>query len=107
NDDGSIKRLTTDIHTPSEPENQRDRHVDVKVSGGTVQISKRDKSGTVDRTFKTDGGIAMAHADQMYSLYELYFAAALKHAKAANIAAGPPSHVRQVFIDPVVRHFTL
>src|SRR4051812_15898552 len=107
NDDGSIKRLTTDIHTPSEPENQRDRHVDVKVSGNSVRISKRDKTGTVQRTFDTGGGIAMAHLPQMYSLYELYFAAALKHAKAANIPAGKPIDMRQFYVDREFDNFPL
>ena len=41
-DDGSIKKLVMDIHTPSEPENQRDRHVEAEVSGNSVSISKRD-----------------------------------------------------------------
>lgn len=107
NDDGSIKRLTTDIHTPSEPENQRDRHVDVKVSDSSVHISRRDKTGAIESTFKTNGGIAMAHVPQMYSLYELYFAAALKHAKAANIAAGQPIDMRQFYIDREFDNFPL
>jgi hypothetical protein len=106
-DDGRIERLDMDIHTPSEPENQRDRHVEVKVSSGSVQISKKDKTGTKTRTFQTDGGIAMAHLPQMYSLYELYFAAALKHAKAANIPAGKPIDMRQFYIDREFDNFPL
>jgi len=106
-DDGRIERLDMDIHTPSEPENQRDRHVEVKVSSGSVQVSKKDKTGTKTRTFQTDGGIAMAHLPQMYSLYELYFAAALKHAKAANIPAGKPIDMRQFYIDREFDNFPL
>src|SRR4051812_7837182 len=34
--DGSIKHLVMDIHTPSEPENQRDRHVVVDASTSAV-----------------------------------------------------------------------
>ena len=86
-DDGSIRKLEMDIHTPSEPENQRDRHVEAEVSGNSVTVSKRDKTGTKKRTFDTAGGIAMAHLPQMYSLYELYFDAALRHAKATSIAS--------------------
>jgi Protein of unknown function (DUF2911). len=105
--DGSIKHLAMDIHTPSEPVNQRDRHVEVDVTSDAVHISKRDKSGTLERNFKTDGGIAMAHLPQMYSLYELYFAAALKHAKAANVAAGTPIQMRQFYIDREFDNFPL
>lgn len=106
-DDGRIERLDMDIHTPSEPENQRDRHVEVKVSSSSVQISKKDKTGTKTRTFETEGGIAMAHLPQMYSLYELYFAAALKHGKAANIAVGKPIEMRQFYIDREFDNFPL
>lgn len=104
---GSIKRLVMDIHTPSAPENQRDRHVEVDVSSDAVHISKRDKSGTLDRKFSTGGGIAMAHLEQMYSAYELYFAAALAHARAANIAVGHPIQLRQFYIDREFDNFPL
>jgi Protein of unknown function (DUF2911). len=43
----------------------------------------------------------------MYSLYELYFAAALKHAKAANIPAGKPIQMRQFYIDREFDNFPL
>src|SRR5688500_11133308 len=42
NDDGSIRRLVMDIHTPSEPENQRQRRVIADVSMDSVRITKRD-----------------------------------------------------------------
>lgn len=106
-DDGRIRRLVMDIHTPSEPENQRDRHVEVEVSDNSVEITKTDKTGTKKRTFKTDGGIAMAHLPQMYSLYDLYFAAALKHAKAANIGVDQPIPMRQFYIDREFDNFPL
>jgi hypothetical protein len=106
-DDGRIEHLVMDIHTPSEPENERDRHVEVDVSNKEVHISKRDKTGTKTRTFATDGGIAMAHLPQMYSLYELYFAAALEHARAANIGTGKPIDMRQFYIDREFDNFPL
>ena len=106
-DDGSIRKLEMDIHTPSEPENQRDRHVEAEVSGNSVTVSKRDKTGTKKRTFDTAGGIAMAHLPQMYSLYELYFDAALRHAKATNIGAGQPVRMRQFYIDREFDNFPL
>jgi hypothetical protein len=105
--DGSISRLVTDIHTPSEPQNQRDRHVEAKVRGDSVYISKRDKAATMKRSFARSGGIAMAHLPQMYSLYELYFAAALKHAKATNIPPGDRVQMRQFYIDREFDNFPL
>ena len=106
-DDGSIKRLVMDIHTPSEPENQRDRRVEAEVNGRTVRISKRDKAGTLKRTFDTDGGTAMAHLPQMYSLYDLYLAVALRKATAANVAPGEPIPMRQFYIDREFDNFPL
>jgi hypothetical protein len=107
NDDASIKRLMMDIHTPGEPENQRDRRVEAEVSSSSVHISRRDKSGTKERTFRTDGGIAMAHLPQMYSLYELYLAAALNHSRTANIGAGQAIDMRQFYIDREFDNFPL
>ena len=50
----------------------------------SVHISKTDGTGTLNRDFATGGSIVVAHVPQMYSLYELYFAAALKHAAASK-----------------------
>ena len=86
--DGSIRHLVMDIHTPSEPANQRERKVIADVTTDSVHISKTDGTGTLNRDFATGGGIVVAHVPQMYSLYELYFAAALKHAAASKSAAG-------------------
>jgi hypothetical protein len=106
-DDGSIERLMMNIHTPSEPEPQRDRRVEADVHDSSVHISKRDKTGTTKRSFNTAGGIAMAHLPQMYSLYELYFAAALRRAKEANILPGQPVQMRQFYIDREFDNFPL
>src|SRR5688500_1002021 len=43
--------------------------------------------------------MAMAHVPQMYSLYELYYAAALRRAAAANRAPGDTVQMRQFYID--------
>ena len=59
-DDGSIRKLVMDIHTPSEPEDQRDRHVEAEVSGNSVSVSKRDKTGTKKRTLIRQDSIAVA-----------------------------------------------
>ncbi|MDQ3242824.1 MAG: DUF2911 domain-containing protein [Gemmatimonadota bacterium] len=103
----SIRRLVMDIHTPSEPENQRDRRVEAEVSGDSVRISKRDGTGTKRRAFATGGGIAMAHLPQMYSLYELYFAAALRRADTLKIASGEGVPMRQFYIDREFDNFPL
>jgi len=81
---GGIRHLAMDIVTPSEEPKQRMRRVTVDVTRDSVHIVKRDSAGTVSRDFATNGGIAMAHLPQMYSLYELYFDAALGQLKAST-----------------------
>ena len=105
NDDGSIRHLVMDIHTPSEPANERERKVIADVANNEVHLSKTDSTGTVNRDFKTGGGIVVAHVPQMYSLYELYFVAALKHAAASK--AGNPVQLRQFYIDREFDRFPL
>ncbi|HEX2207585.1 MAG TPA: DUF2911 domain-containing protein [Longimicrobium sp.] len=97
--DGGIRRLLMDIHTPSEPAGQQERRVVAEVGDGSVRVSKHDETGTVTRAFATQGGMAMAHVPQMYSLYELYFAAALRRAAAAHRAPGDTVQMRQFYID--------
>ena len=103
---GGIRRLAMDIVTPSEPSNQRNRRVAVQVTGDSVHIIKHDSTGTVRRDFATGGGIAMAHLPQMYSLYELYFDAALGQLKA-KVAGRDTAHLRQFYIDREFDRFPL
>jgi hypothetical protein len=105
--DGGIRRLVMDIRTPSEPANQRERRVVAEVARDSVRISKRDATGTVTRAFATGGETAMAHLPQMYSLYELYFAAAARRARALDIAAGDTVRLRQFYIDREFDRFPL
>ena len=105
NDDGSIQHLVMNIHTPSEPSGQRDRKVVGDVTDNKVHLSKTDSTGTVNRDFPTSGSIVVAHVPQMYSLYELYFAAALK--RASKLAAGSPVQMRQFYIDREFDRFPL
>lgn len=105
--DGSIRHLVMDIHTPSEPPNERDRRVTVDVTADSVHISKRDGTGTVVRDFATNGGVAMAHVPQVYSLYELYFDAALKRAAATKRVPGDTVQMRQFYIDREFDRFPL
>jgi hypothetical protein len=107
NDNGSIRHLVMDIHTPSEPPGQRERKVVADVAGNKVHLSKTDSTGTVNRDFQTGGSIVVAHVQQMYSLYELYFAAALKQAAASKLAPGTPVQMRQFYIDREFDRFPL
>jgi len=105
--DGAIRRLVMDIHTPSEPAEQRERHVVAEVTVDSVLISKQDGTGTTKLAFATRGGVAMAHVPQMYSLYELYFAAALRRAAAAHRVPGDTVRMRQFHIDREFDDFPL
>ena len=107
NHDGSIGHLVMDIHTPSESPDQRDRKVVADVANNKVHLSKTDRTGTVNRDFPTGGSIVVAHVPQMYSLYELYFAAALKQAAASKLATGSPVQMRQFYIDREFDRFPL
>ena len=105
--DGSIKHLVMNIHTPSEPADQRERKVIADITNNSVHISKTDGTGTVNRDFATGSSIVVAQVPQMYSLYELYFAAALKHAAASKLAAGNTVDMRQFYIDREFDRFPL
>jgi len=107
NDNGSILHLLMDIQTPSEPPGQRNRKVIAEVANNKVHLSKIDSTGTVNRDFPTGGSIVVAHVQQMYSLYELYFAAALKQAAASKLAPGTPVQMRQFYIDREFDRFPL
>jgi hypothetical protein len=105
--DGGIKHLVMDIRTPSEPTNQRERRVTADVKNDTVRLSKQDSTGTVRRACPTRGAITMAHLPQMYSLYELYFAAGLAKAAALKLPAGDTVQLRQFYIDREFDRFPL
>ncbi|MGZ8376119.1 MAG: DUF2911 domain-containing protein [Gemmatirosa sp.] len=99
--DGGVRRLVMDIHTPSEPAEQRERRVVVDVTADSVHVAKQDGGGTITRAFATGGGTAMAHVPQMYSLYELYFAAARQRAVQDTV------QMRQFYIDREFDRFPL
>lgn len=107
NDDGSIRHLVMDIHTPSAPAGERDRKVVADVSRTHVHLTKTDSTGTVERNFPTGGSMVVAHVPQMYSLYELYFSAAMKHAAEAKLTPGSPVQLRQFYIDREFDRFPL
>jgi hypothetical protein len=107
NEDGSIRHLVMEIYTPSEQSGQRDRTVVADVANNKVHLSKTDSTGTVNRDFATSGSIIVAHVPQMYSLYELYFAAALKKSATSKHSAGSPVQMRQFYIDREFDRFPL
>jgi hypothetical protein len=96
-----------DIHTPSEQANERERKVIADVTNDSVHISKTDGTGKLHRVFATGGSIVVAHVPQMYSLYELYFDAALRHATASKLAPGSTVDMRQFYIDREFDRFPL
>ncbi|HEY0433186.1 MAG TPA: DUF2911 domain-containing protein, partial [Chitinophagaceae bacterium] len=77
------------------------------VANNKVHLTKSDSSGTVTRDFATGGSIVVAHVPQMYSLYELYFAAGSKQAAASKLAPGTPVQMRQFYIDREFDRFPL
>ena len=105
--DGGIRHLVMQIYTPSEPAKQRQLRVVADVTKDSVHISKTDSTGTLQRAFATDGGMAMAHVPQMYGLYELYFEAALKRAEALKRGTGDTVLMRQFYIDREFDRFPL
>ena len=105
--DGSIRHLVMDIHTPSEPADERERKIIADVTTDSVHLSKTDGTGTLYRAFATGGSIVVAHVPQMYSLYELYFAAALKHTAALKSEPGSNVQMRQFYIDREFDRFPL
>jgi hypothetical protein len=107
NDDGSIRKLEMEIHTPSEPSGMRDRKVLANVANNNVHLSKTDSTGSVIRDFPTGGSMVVAHVPQMYSLYELYCTAALKQSAASKLAAGSHVQLRQFYIDREFDRFPL
>ena len=103
----TIRHLVMDIHTPSEPANQRERHVTADVTADSVHILQTDDAGKLRHEFATNGAVAMAHVPQMYSLYELYFDAAFARAAALKRVAGDTVQLRQFYLDREFDRFPL
>ena len=106
--DGSIQHLEMDIRTPSEPSTQRLRHVVVNVDGKDIYIVKKDSTGVRNIDLKTDGKrLVEGHLEQMYSLTDLYFAAALRRSDSTKLPAGDSIPVNQFYIDREFDRFPL
>ncbi len=105
--DGGIRHLVMDITTPSEPANERQRHVVADVTGDSVLMTKRDGESNKRWAFATGGATVMAHVPQMYGLYELYFASALGRMKRSTSTPGDTVQMRQFYIDREFDRFPL
>jgi hypothetical protein len=103
----TIRHLAMDIHSPSELGNQRERHVTADITADSVHILQTDDAGKLRHEFATNGAVAMAHVPQMYSLYELYFDAALARAAAEKRGVGDTVQLRQFYIDREFDRFPL
>jgi hypothetical protein len=105
--DGGVQHLTMDIETPSDPASTRERHVVAEITHDSVRVTRTDGTGTHHVTFASSGVPVMAHVPQMYSLYELYFAAALQHADQVKLAPGDSVHLHQFYVDREFDNFPL
>jgi hypothetical protein len=105
--EGEIRHLVMDIVTPSEPANQRERHVVADVTADSVLLVKRDGTGGSRWAFATRGGTAMPHLPQMYSMYELYLAAALARGQRLHVPVNDTVQMRQYYIDREFDRFPL
>jgi hypothetical protein len=105
--DGGIRHLEMDITTPSELANTRERHVIADVTRDSVIMTKRDSADFTRWAFAHGGEPVVAHVPQMYSLYELYFAAALARPPAATTPAADTVPLRQLYIDREFDRFPL
>jgi hypothetical protein len=97
--DGGIRHLVMDIETPSELEDQRERRVVADVNEDSIIMTKRDRAKYMRWALADHRETVMAHVPQMYSLYELYFAAALKRIARRNATGADTARLRQFYID--------
>lgn len=104
---GGIRRLVMDIVTPSEPADERERRVVADVTNDSVIMIKRDATGAKRWAFAHGSEPVVAHVPQMYSLYELYFTAALQRPATSTSAAGDTVRLRQLYIDREFDRFPL
>ena len=105
--DGSIKHLVMDITTPSEPPDERVRHVVADNTGDSVFVTKQDSTGTKRKELRVAHGLTMAHIPQMYGLIDLYFAGAMRRADSTKLAPGDSVRVLQFYIDREFDNFGL
>lgn len=104
---GGLRRLVMDITTPSEPSNQRARRVVVDVTADSVLMTKRDSTAYKRWAFAHGPEPVVAHVPQLYSMYELYFDAALAQPSVGTTPAADTIRLRQVYLDREFDRFPL
>jgi hypothetical protein len=97
--DGSPSHMDMRVHTPSAEAKSRERRIVARFDPDTVRVSLTNGDGTRTVAMATEGMLTIPHVPQMYSLLELYFAAALERAAADSLAAGATVNTRQFYPD--------
>ncbi len=103
--DGSLQHMDMQVRIPSAPARSRERRIVADFTHDTVRVSLTDGGGTRTMKLATDGMLTIPHVPQMYSLIELYFAAALARGAAGHVAPGSDVTVRQFYPDREFAHY--
>ena len=98
-EDGTPTHMDMRVRTPSAEPDGRERRIVADFRRDTVRVSLTDGSGTRRIAMATDGMLTVPHVPQMYSLLELYFAAALKRASAEGLSDKGEYNTRQFYPD--------
>jgi hypothetical protein len=98
--DGSPRHMDMRVHIPSAVEaGGGERRIVAEFGETSLRVSLTDSSGTRTLEQATDGMLTVPHVPQMYSLLELYFAAALERAARESLPAGGRITARQFYPD--------
>ena len=97
--DGSPTHMDMLVRTPSAEPDGRERRIVARFARDTVRVSLTNGSGTRTIAMATDGMLTIPHVPQMYSLLELYFAAALKRASVDGLSSQGELNTRQFYPD--------
>jgi hypothetical protein len=98
--DGSLRRMDMRVRIPSAQEpRSKERRIVADFTSDTVRVALTDDEGRHTIAMATDGLLTIPHVPQMYSLLELYFAAAIARATADSLPAGGIVTTRQFYPD--------
>jgi hypothetical protein len=97
--DGSPRHMDMRVSIPSADARSRERRIIAEFTRKSVRVTLTDGSGSHTRSMATDGLLTIPHVPQMYSLLELYFAAALERAAAERLPAGGTVTTHQFYPD--------
>ncbi|MEO8201822.1 MAG: DUF2911 domain-containing protein, partial [Gemmatimonadota bacterium] len=97
--DGSPQHMDMRVLIPSAEARSQERRIVADFSHDEVRVSLTDGSGTKSVSMATEGLLTLPHVPQMYSLYELYFAAALAKAAVEHLPAGKDLTTHQFYPD--------